>query len=275
MGSVLQTANVHFDSTGSLRIGKDGTDLVIIGVDDIMLGGVPLIVTANSAYDKANAANITADSNQTYAANVVMLAANTAYGQANTNQTYAANVVMLAANTAYGQANTNQTYAANNVMLAANSAYAKANAANITADYANNIVVGNVVSGTYTVQSTRNKLNFVEGTNITFEIEDDSAGDRANVTIIAAGGGGSVTAFTANIGNNSGLDGNVVVANANTVYVVTHNLNTQSIFFTMREFSSGYYVYPDMMFFDANTCNVEFASAPTANQYFLSILGAS
>jgi len=50
------------------------------------------MLVANSAYDKANAANITADSTYTFAANTVRLIANTAYDKAN-----AANVLADAA----------------------------------------------------------------------------------------------------------------------------------------------------------------------------------
>jgi hypothetical protein len=97
-----------------------------------------VMLVANTAYDKANTANSTADANQTYAANVVMLVANTAYGAGNTNYTYAANTVMLAANTAYAAGNTNYTYAANVVMLVANTAYGQANT---NQTYAANVVM--------------------------------------------------------------------------------------------------------------------------------------
>jgi len=147
---------------------------------------------ANTAYAKANA-------NYTYAANNVMLVANSAWNKANTanllaykaNQnaiaafvssnsvyTFAANTVQLIANTAYDKANTTYTYAANNAMLAANSAFAQANAANL-------IPVGNTISsnGYYTNRATRRGINFLEGSNITINVDDDPTINVANVTI--------------------------------------------------------------------------------------------
>jgi len=158
-----------------------------------------VMLVANTAYAKANAANITADiadtqsqaafdransvwdsanSNYTFAANTVRLIANTAYGAGNTNYTYAANTVMRVANSAYAAGNTNYTYAANNVMLAANAAFAQANAANL-------IPVGNTISsnGYYTNRATRRGINFLEGTNITITVNDDPAINVANVMI--------------------------------------------------------------------------------------------
>jgi len=131
---------------------------------------------ANTAYDSAN-------SNYTYAANNVMLAANSAYDAANSNYTYAANNVMLVANSAYDSSNSNYTYAANNVMLAANAAFAQANAANL-------IPVGNTISsnGYYTNRATRRGINFLEGSGITINVDDDSAINVSNVTITATGG---------------------------------------------------------------------------------------
>jgi hypothetical protein len=59
-------------------------------------------------------------------------------------------------------------------------AFAQANQANL-------IVTGNTMSNSYfTVRAQRSKLNFVPGTNITINVDDDSAGDRANVTIAAS-----------------------------------------------------------------------------------------
>lgn len=68
--------------------------------------------------------------------------------------------------------------------------------------------------------------------------------------------------FTSNVGN----------ASAN-VFVIAHNLNFNSIYPMIREYSSGYFVYPDVKLVDANTIQLEFVNAPTANQYFLTVLG--
>lgn len=74
--------------------------------------------------------------------------------------------------------------------------------------------------------------------------------DKANT------GGSSVTKFTANIGNNS--------ANS---FNIAHNLNTFFIIPAVREYSSGYFVYPDMRNPSANHILLEFVNAPTTNQY--------
>ena len=74
-----------------------------------------------------------------------------------------------------------------------------------------------------------------------------------------SGGGLS---YTSNVGNNS----------ANT-FNITHALNTTTIIPAVRERSTGYYVYPDMKVTSPNNIVLEFVSAPTANQYFLILLG--
>jgi hypothetical protein len=75
-------------------------------------------------------------------------------------------------------------------------------------------------------------------------------------------GGGSVTAFSANVGDAT-----------NTSYTITHNLNKTNIFATIREQASGYLVYPDIQYNNSNSIILTFSSAPTANQYFASIIG--
>lgn len=42
-----------------------------------------------------------------------------------------------------------------------------------------------------TLIGTRNKLNFIQGTNVTLTVADDAGNGRVNVTIAASGGGGS------------------------------------------------------------------------------------
>tara|TARA_R110000772_G_scaffold99174_1_gene198775 strand:- start:50084 stop:51673 length:1590 start_codon:yes stop_codon:yes gene_type:complete len=168
-------------------------------------------VLSGAAFDKANSANLLA-----FTSNVTSLALGAAaFGQAND--------ALTTAGAAFDQANTGgadtlaRTWAntanltANNNLITVGAAFDKANAANLLAftsnvtslalgsaafdqaNTSNNIAVGNVVAGTYTVQSTRNRLNFLEGSNITLTIDDDSAGDRANVTIASTGGSASVT----------------------------------------------------------------------------------
>jgi hypothetical protein len=108
-------------------------------------------VQANSAYDRGNVAHIQATD---------------AYGRANVAYDTAAG--------AFGQANT--------ARVQANDAYTRANTANL-------VPVGNTLAGVFTQRATRNKLNFIPGTNIEINVDDDSAADRVNVTIASTGSG--------------------------------------------------------------------------------------
>jgi hypothetical protein len=165
-----------------------------------------VMLAANSAYVKANAANIIADAAFAYSNGVntntfttlaasvaAFLKGNTAHAGANTTWTYAANDVMRTANSAFAAGNTTYTYAANTVMLAANAAFAMANAANL-------MPVGNTMSKSYyTVRATRRKLNFIPGSNITINVDDDPTLNTANITITstASGPGGGGAAVSA------------------------------------------------------------------------------
>ena len=74
---------------------------------------------------------------------------------------------------------------------------------------------------------------------------------------------GGVAKFSANVGDGSA-----------TTYTLTHNLNRADVFVAVREISTGYFVYPDIKYNNTNSVILEFSSAPTANQYYASILGA-
>ena len=58
-----------------------------------------------------------------------------------------------------------------------------------------------------------------------------------------------------------------------TTFTLTHNLNRADIFVAVRENSSGYFVYPDVKYNSTNSVTLEFATAPTSSQYYVSILG--
>ena len=83
-----------------------------------------------------------------------------------------------------------------------------------------------------------------------------AAYDQAN-----AGGGGAAT-YYANVGNSS--------ANS---FTISHSLNKDYVIPAVRENSSGYYVYPDIRYVDANNIVLEFVTAPTTNQYTIIVLG--
>lgn len=83
---------------------------------------------------------------------------------------------------------------------------------------------------------------------------------KTNLSSSSAAGGASV--YSANIGN----------ASANT-FTVTHSLDKANVVVSVRENSSGYYVYPDIKYSTANAVIVEFVTAPTTNQYKVIVLG--
>ena len=73
----------------------------------------------------------------------------------------------------------------------ANDAYSTATLAFDRANVANTVPIEK--SGV--LISSRNKINFIEGTNTTITITDDSLGNRTNIKISASGSGGGVTGF--------------------------------------------------------------------------------
>jgi hypothetical protein len=88
-----------------------------------------------------------------------------------------------------------------------------------TFNAANTRPVGNTLSSTYTVRSTRRSLNFIPGSNITINVDDDSAGDRSNVTIAATGG---LTAFATKTANYTAVNGDRLLCNTTAgTFIVT------------------------------------------------------
>ena len=121
---------------------------------------------------------------------------------------------------------------ANDAYLIANTAYNKANSANI------------VGSNAYDKANTANIIAI-------------AAFDKANT---GGGGSGSLTTYSANVGNGA----------ANT-YNVSHDLNSYSLLMSMREIATGYIIYPDLQQTTANNLVISFVDNPTANQYALLI----
>lgn len=117
-----------------------------------------------------------------------------------------------------------------------------------------------------TLVSTRKKINFIEGTNVTLTIADDSGNNRANVTIAATGGGVTAHDDLTNrdiAGNHAKLipaangttaiqitqaDGSTVVLNADTTNKIVGLINaiinyghaTESFEITERGVSLGF-----------------------------------
>ena len=53
----------------------------------------------------------------------------------------------------------------------------------------------------------------------------------------------------------------------------THNLNRATVQVVVKENATGYLVYPDIDVISANAVTLEFASAPTLNQYAVTVVG--
>ena len=160
--SPIRKGNIYFQLNVSTVTSDTSSINLASSLSVNLVSNVASYASANAsnAYDKANAANV--------------LAFNTGIG-ANAYATAAAagaNTYLLAtlagANTAVG--------------TGAN-AFAVA-----TFSSANTIPVGNTIGSTYTLRSTRKSMNFIPGNNISINVDDDSSGDRANVTITAVAG---------------------------------------------------------------------------------------
>jgi len=82
------------------------------------------------------------------------------------------------------------------------------------------------------------------------------------VNTAPTGGGGALSGYSATIGDAT-----------NVSFTVTHNLNKTNIYVSVREISSGYFVYPDIRYTSANTLDIELATAPTVNQYTVAVIG--
>ena len=59
----------------------------------------------------------------------------------------------------------------------------------------------------------------------------------------------------------------------NTSITVTHNLDKAIVIVSVRDASSGYFVYPDIKYVNSNSVILEFASAPSSNQYTVTVVG--
>lgn len=82
-------------------------------------------------------------------------------------------------------------------------------------------------------------------------------------SLIWADPSAAINKYTANIGNGSDM-----------TFTITHNLASSDIYVSVREVSSGYFVYPDIKYNSANAIAVEFSIVPSSNQYYVSVIGA-
>jgi hypothetical protein len=60
---------------------------------------------------------------------------------------------------------------------------------------------------------------------------------------------------------------------SNSVYTITHNLNSLSQIIQVNRINTGALVYPDISIVSANVANITFSIVPTANEYRVSIIG--
>ena len=142
-------------------------------------------------------------------------------------------------------------------------------------------------------------------------LNQNTTGTASNVTgtVAVANGGTGATTLTANnviLGNGTsavqfvapGASGNVLTSNGTTwtsaaptggsgggysttvgngsatSFTVTHSLNKSNILVSVREnITNGYFVYPDIKYTSTNAIVVEFATAPTTNQYLVCVMG--
>lgn len=142
------------------------------------------------------------------------------------------------------------------------------------------ITVGNTVTNSFMTPSTlqigssitanATSANLLVNTAISAIIANGSIGTSGQVLTsnstgiywsTVSGGGGSATKYSASIGNGS-----------DTSITVNHNLNSDNVFVTVIESSTGYYVYPDIKYSTSNSTIFEFVDAPTTNQYKVIIL---
>jgi hypothetical protein len=133
-------------------------------------------------------------------------------------------------------------------------------------------------SGNFTSSLQVNSINVsISGHNhSSSDITDfnSSVSGLLPVTNIVAGTGMMVSSssgsFTVNLDAYSVLIGN----GSATSYTVTHNLGaTNDVHVSVRETGTNYYVYPDIKYVNDDSVLIEFVSAPTSNQYRVSIIG--
>jgi hypothetical protein len=138
------------------------------------------------------------------------------------------NLVFGVTNTAFGRANSGVANAQIALNIA-NLAYNKANAANLFAFAANTIPVANTQSNGYVTirSSVRTTLNFIPGQDISIGVADDSAGDRANITISAVPVGPAWDAVNAafTVANTANQQANLAFRAANAVYDFANSVN--------------------------------------------------
>ena len=163
------------------------------------------------------------------------------------------------------------------------------------------------LAGGITIDAFQNKLRFFEqgGSARGFYL-DISSGGAGVSTAIGSGSGAQGTTGSQGIQGISGSNGSqgtsgsngsqgttgtgsqgtqgtkgiastystTIGDGTNTTYTVTHSLGvTSDSFVIVRDTTTNYYVYPDIVYVNTNSIQVIFASAPTTNQYRVTVIG--
>ena len=94
------------------------------------------------------------------------------------------------------------------------------------------------------------------------------------VTSIIAGSGVSVSSTSGAYTINAKVYSTTIGDGSAISYTITHNLSVSNdVQVTVRDTGTNYYVYPDIKYVTNNSVLIEFVSAPTSNQYRVSIIG--
>ena len=139
----------------------------------------------------------------------------------------------------------------------------------------NNIIAS---SGNFTssLQVNGTEVSISGHTHTSSNISDfnSSVSGLLPVSNVVAGTGMAITsaagAYTVNLKAYSTTIGD----GSATSYTITHNLSVSNdTYVTIRDTGTNYYVYPDIKYVNSNSVLIEFVSAPTSNQYIVSIIG--
>ena len=94
------------------------------------------------------------------------------------------------------------------------------------------------------------------------------------IVSITAGSGISVSSTSGAYTINAKAYSTTIGDGTNTTYTVTHSLGVASdSFVIIRDTTTNYYVYPDILYVGTNSIQVIFVSAPTTNQYRVTVIG--
>ena len=104
---------------------------------------------------------------------------------------------------------------------------------------------------------TASGVNFVNTSSVTVSVTSGSSGN-ANVALNVRT---PANTYTTLFGDNS-----------NSSYIITHNLNSNTLFIMTKRESSGLIVYPDLTTINTNAVNVAFTIVPTVNEYRINVV---